>query len=114
MSAVLIYVFPAVMDMVLASVLFLTTVWAAQNGASPSQVANLITAWSVVYMVVCPGYWPSGHETQRRLVAHHGMHHDCRSINLIHVRSGSVDDVRLGCSSWASRWLFSSRLFRFS
>ncbi len=50
MSAILIYVFPAVMDTVLASVLFMTTVWAAQQGATPSQVSNLITAWSIVYM----------------------------------------------------------------
>ena len=29
----------------------MTTVWAAQKGASASQVSNLITAWSAVYMV---------------------------------------------------------------
>ncbi len=39
------------MDGVLASAFFLTTVWAAQRGASASQVSNLITAWSAVYMV---------------------------------------------------------------
>jgi len=55
MSAILIYAFPAVMDTVLASVLFMTTVWAARQGATPSQVSNLITAWSVVYMVSALG-----------------------------------------------------------
>ncbi|HSW45285.1 MAG TPA: MFS transporter [Phycisphaerae bacterium] len=51
MSAILIYVFPVVMDMVLAGVMFMATVWAAQQGASASAVSNLITAWAAVYMV---------------------------------------------------------------
>lgn len=51
MTNLLIYLFPAAMDLVLSGVLFMTTVWAAQRGASASTVANLITVWAVVYML---------------------------------------------------------------
>ena len=51
MSAILIYLFPTVIDMVLASVFFMTTVWAAEHGVSASGVSNLLTAWAGVYMI---------------------------------------------------------------
>ncbi len=50
MGHILIYLFPAIMDLVLFVVFFMTTVRAAQQGASASGVANLLTVWAVVYM----------------------------------------------------------------
>lgn len=50
MVSVLIYLFPAIMDMILSAVLFTCTVSAAEKGLSASTVANLITTWAVVYM----------------------------------------------------------------
>lgn len=38
-------------DMVLSSALFMATVWAAEHGASASAVSNLLSAWSVIYML---------------------------------------------------------------
>ena len=52
LGSLLIYLFPVVMDMVLASVSFLATVWAAEKGSSASSVANLLTLWAGTYMVV--------------------------------------------------------------
>ncbi len=51
MIRLLIYIFPAIMDMVLGSVMFLTTVRMAQSGASATTVTLLMTTWSFVYMV---------------------------------------------------------------
>jgi MFS family permease len=53
MTRFLIYLFPAIMDMILAAVFFMAQVYTAQRGASPSTVANFITTWAVVYMVSC-------------------------------------------------------------
>jgi predicted MFS family arabinose efflux permease len=52
MTAILIYLFPALMDMILSAVLFMCTVSAAQQGLKASKVSNIITTWAVVYMVV--------------------------------------------------------------
>ncbi len=71
MSALLIYVFPIVMDLVLSAVFFMATVWGAEQGWSASQVANLITIWAIAYMAVSltsgrlvtprtSGYWLIG------------------------------------------------------
>ncbi len=47
----LIYVFPALVDMILGSVMFLTTVRMAESGASATAVTLLMTVWSFVYML---------------------------------------------------------------
>jgi MFS family permease len=52
MTGFLIYLFPALMDMILSAVLFMSTVSAAQKGLSAGTVANLITTWAVVYMTM--------------------------------------------------------------
>ena len=54
MSRILIYVFPALMDTVVASVGFICTVRAVQAGLSASKVANVLTLWAVAYMIACP------------------------------------------------------------
>ena len=54
MSRILIYVFPCLMDMVVGSILFACSVRAAENGRSPAQVANVITVWSIAYLLACP------------------------------------------------------------
>ncbi|NLX14812.1 MAG: MFS transporter [Phycisphaerales bacterium] len=51
MGPILIYLFPAIIDLVLFVVFFMTTVRAAQQGASASGVANLLTVWAIVYML---------------------------------------------------------------
>lgn len=51
MTGVLIYLFPAIMDMILSAVLFTCTVSAAQRGLSAGTVANIITTWAVFYMI---------------------------------------------------------------
>ena len=53
MSKIVIYAFPAVIDMVMASAMFVCTVRAAEMGESASRVANLVTTLSIGYMVVC-------------------------------------------------------------
>lgn len=40
-----------IVDMVLSSALFMATVWAAEHGSSASAVSNLLSAWSVIYML---------------------------------------------------------------
>ena len=54
MSRILIYVFPCLMDMVVGSTVFACSVRAAENGRSPAQVANIITVFSLAYMLACP------------------------------------------------------------
>ncbi|HOW73238.1 MAG TPA: MFS transporter [Phycisphaerae bacterium] len=51
MSHLLVFLFPMIVDMVLSSALFMATVWAAEHGAKASAVANLLSAWSVIYML---------------------------------------------------------------
>lgn len=51
MMRLLIYIFPAVVDMVLGAVMFLTTVRMAESGASATAVTLLMTTWSFVYMI---------------------------------------------------------------
>ncbi len=54
-----IYLFPALIDGVVAQVLFVNTVRAARMGTSALGVAGMITSWSLVYALVCPlvGRW---------------------------------------------------------
>ena len=54
MSRILIYVFPALMDMVVSSAVFICSVRAAQAKLSDSKVAGLIAVWSLAYMIACP------------------------------------------------------------
>jgi len=53
-TRILIYLFPAMIDMVLGSVLFVGSVRMAASEASPEAVANVLTVWALVYMVCCP------------------------------------------------------------
>jgi len=50
---ILIYLFPALIDMVLASAGFICTVSAAEKGYSASTVANLVTVMSASYVMSC-------------------------------------------------------------
>ncbi|HQA00303.1 MAG TPA: MFS transporter, partial [Phycisphaerae bacterium] len=51
MAAILIYLFPAIMDMILSAVLFMCMVSSAQKGLSASAVAGMLTTWAFVYMI---------------------------------------------------------------
>jgi len=51
---VLIYFFPALMDMIVALVGFVNVVRLAKMGASASVVAGTVAVWSIVYMISCP------------------------------------------------------------
>lgn len=51
MPGILIYLLPAIMDMILPAVFFMASVTAAESGASASTVANFVTIWAAVYMV---------------------------------------------------------------
>jgi MFS family permease len=51
MAAFLIYLFPAIMDMVLSAVLFMCMVSAAEKGASADTVALMITFWAASYLI---------------------------------------------------------------
>jgi MFS family permease len=58
-TRLLIYVFPALYDMVVAMVIFGCSVRAARLGVRPALVAGTLAAWSLVYAVACPlvGRW---------------------------------------------------------
>ena len=51
---ILIYFFPAVMDLIMAQFLFVNAVRLAKMGASASVVAGVATVWSLLYMIACP------------------------------------------------------------
>ena len=53
MKRFLIYLFPAMMDMVVGSAFFVGPVRMAKSGASGTAVTSVITVWAVTYMVVC-------------------------------------------------------------
>jgi MFS family permease len=50
----LIYLLPALMDMVLALVLFVGTVRAAKMEGAATRVAFVLAVWSMIYIVACP------------------------------------------------------------
>lgn len=52
--SLIIYLLPALADMVVAQFLFINAVRLAQQGASATVVANTVTTWSLVYLVSCP------------------------------------------------------------
>jgi MFS family permease len=54
MSRFWIYLFPCLMDMVLGIVFLAAPVRMARSGAGAAAVANVITAWGLAYIVVCP------------------------------------------------------------
>lgn len=51
--SLLIYLLPAVADMVVAQFMFINAVRLSQQGASAVVVANTVTTWSLVYLVAC-------------------------------------------------------------
>ncbi|MBI4578183.1 MAG: MFS transporter [Planctomycetes bacterium] len=53
MTGILIYLFPVIIDMILAAVFFMAQVATAQKGASAGTVANFIAVWAAVYMASC-------------------------------------------------------------
>jgi DHA1 family quinolone resistance protein-like MFS transporter len=53
-SPILIYLLPALADMLVAQFMFINAVRLARAGASASVVANTVTVWSVVYLLACP------------------------------------------------------------
>lgn len=50
---IMIYVLPAIADMVASQLFFINAVRLAKMGASASVVANTITTWSIVYLLTC-------------------------------------------------------------
>lgn len=50
----LIYLFPALMDMVVASIMFACPQLLAELGASPKEITSLLVVWGVVYALLCP------------------------------------------------------------
>jgi len=53
MSRILIYLFPALIDLAIASTAFVCSVRGAEMGWAPSQIAGLFAVWAVAYMFVC-------------------------------------------------------------
>jgi DHA1 family quinolone resistance protein-like MFS transporter len=53
-APVLIYLLPALADLLVAQFLFVNAVRLAHAGASASVVANTVTVWSVAYLLACP------------------------------------------------------------
>ena len=70
-ARVLIYVFPALMDMIMALVLFVNAVRLAKMGASATVVAGSATVWSLLYMLACPvvGRYVSASNAARLMLA---------------------------------------------
>ena len=52
--AILIYVFPAAVDLVIGLVLFVATVRAVRMGGETLRSAAVLTVWSLVYVIACP------------------------------------------------------------
>lgn len=52
--SLIIYLLPAIADMVVAQFFFINAVRLSQQGASATVVANTVTTWSLVYLVSCP------------------------------------------------------------
>lgn len=52
--SLVIYLLPAIADMVVAQFLFINAVRLSQQGASATVVANTVTTWSLVYLMCCP------------------------------------------------------------
>jgi len=52
--SLIIYVLPAIADMVVAQFMFINAVRLSQQGASATIVANTLTTWSLVYLISCP------------------------------------------------------------
>lgn len=48
-----IYLFPAAIDLLIASTAFVCSVRGAEAGWEPSKIASLFVAWSLTYMIVC-------------------------------------------------------------
>ncbi len=53
-TPILIYLLPAMADMIVAQYMFINAVRLARSGASASVVANTVTVWSIVYLLACP------------------------------------------------------------
>jgi len=54
MRRFLIYLFPAMIDMALGSVMFVCTVRMAESGATAKAVADVAAVWAITYMITCP------------------------------------------------------------
>jgi MFS family permease len=54
MLRAIIYLFPALADLLLGSFFFITTVRMAESHASAMAVSGLITVWGATYMIFCP------------------------------------------------------------
>ena len=52
--SILIYLLPALADLVVAQFIFINAVRLSQQGASATIVANTLTVWSLVYLLSCP------------------------------------------------------------
>lgn len=52
--SLIIYLLPAIADMVVAQFIFINAVRLSQQGASATVVANTLTTWSLVYLIACP------------------------------------------------------------
>lgn len=91
MAAVLIYLFPAIMDMVLSAVLFMCTVSAAQKGLAASTVANMITTWAVVYMIcaLLIGRWVTSRNCATLIIG------SCLVTMLLSVAFSVTQDTRV-------------------
>ena len=52
--SLIIYLLPALADLVVAQFMFINAVRLSQQGASATIVANTVTTWSLVYLLACP------------------------------------------------------------
>ncbi len=54
MARLLVFLFPALIDLALSSAFFVCTVRLAEAGWSPLGVTGVLTCWAAVYVVICP------------------------------------------------------------
>lgn len=72
--SLIIYLLPAIADMMVAQFMFINAVRLSQQGASAVVVANTVTTWSLVYLVACPilGRFVTAANASRLMVASMG------------------------------------------
>lgn len=69
--SLIIYILPAIADLVLSQFFFTNAIRLSQQGASASVVANTMTVWSLVYLLFCPllGRYVTAANASRLMVA---------------------------------------------
>ena len=103
----LIYLAPALIDMVLAQFFFVNTIRLAHMGLGVSAVAGVVTVWAVVYLVACPlvGRFLTVAKSTRLILTACGL---LVALCLLHLGCTSVLEiyVLMGCTGIAAALFF--------